>query len=106
LPLKSESLLRLCGARSSGGGEFLEGFAVRFRGVRELRVPQGCPVASTIDGVHYGQSTAYAEGEAKEEAEDGWPVKSHFLLVYRAGATGEVRVGAGLVKILKAFWTV
>jgi hypothetical protein len=55
----------------------VQSLAVGLGRIGELGVPDGCPVASLIDGVHDGERAAYAEDEAHEESDDGRPVEDH-----------------------------
>ncbi len=42
-----------------------------------MGVADSCPVASGVDGVHHGEGTADAKGEAEKEADDGGRRKTH-----------------------------
>lgn len=64
----------------------------------EEGVPDGGAVATHEDGVHDGEGTADAEGEAEEEADQCAPVASHSFYDVTAGMSGLVggrAVGTG-----------
>ena len=91
-----------------GFGAGLEPAGGRFG---EKRVSGRSAITAVVDGVHDGEGTADAEGEAQKEPDQGGRGEAHLRLWYAAGfraaCSQRVEVAAGgAVKSLSAFFTV